>query len=110
MCLFEKLGFAVRTYDNLTEKAIYDILQHYANKCNTYGPKIDCFLCCVMSHGLENGIYDVEGHPVMVEKMKSYFYASNCPGLSGKPKLFFIAACQEKAKSSGYSDIIYFRL
>ena len=105
MCLFEKLGFAVKTYDNLTKKQIYEYLQLYANKCDDYEPIIDCFVCCVMSHGLENGIYDIEGCPVMVEKLKSFFYTSKCKGLRGKPKLFFIAACQEKVNCSGYSDI-----
>lgn len=53
----------------------------------------DCILIAVLSHGELGYIYarDVQ---YKLDSIWSYFTALNCPSLAGKPKLFFIQACQ----------------
>uniref|UniRef100_A0A8C4YZI4 Caspase-8-like n=1 Tax=Gadus morhua TaxID=8049 RepID=A0A8C4YZI4_GADMO len=56
--------------------------------------RMDCFACVVLSHGLEGGVYGVDGGVVRLEKLKRYVDGEQCSSLRGKPKLFFIQACQ----------------
>jgi len=57
-----------------------------------------CFVLCILSHGSENKVYGTDGSgasgAIDISDITSLFNASNCPGLAGKPKLFFIQACQ----------------
>ena len=56
------------------------------------------FVLCILSHGSENKVYGTDGYEssgaIDIREITSWFSASNCPGLAGKPKLFFIQACQ----------------
>ena len=65
--------------------------------CNVYFSTVgrmdhhdaDCFVLIILSHGVKEGVYGVDGviSPVqLIEPIKG----SNCPGLIGKPKLIFI--------------------
>ncbi|CAD6992395.1 caspase [Ceratitis capitata] len=53
----------------------------------------DCILVAVLSHGELGYIYakDVQ---YKLDQIWSYFTPQHCPTLAGKPKLFFIQACQ----------------
>lgn len=53
----------------------------------------DCILISILSHGELGYIYakDVQ---YKLDSIWNYFTANNCPSLAGKPKLFFIQACQ----------------
>lgn len=53
----------------------------------------DCILIAILSHGELGYIYAKDTH-YKLESIWSYFTASRCPSLAGKPKLFFIQACQ----------------
>lgn len=53
----------------------------------------DCFLMAVLSHG-ELGILYARDTPYKPECLWSPFTADKCPTLAGKPKMFFIQACQ----------------
>lgn len=55
---------------------------------------IDCLVCCVLSHGKEDGVYGVDGVAVPIKQLTQPFDGTKCPSLAGKPKLFFIQACQ----------------
>ncbi|CAL8257003.1 unnamed protein product [Arctogadus glacialis] len=55
---------------------------------------MDCVACVVLSHGQEGGVYGVDGGVVLLEKLKWYVNGEQCRSLIGKPKLFFIQACQ----------------
>ena len=57
----------------------------------------DLFVCCIMTHGDQNGLYLSDYNPrrrlgeqVRVERLLECFDARNCPALQHKPKLFFI--------------------
>ena len=54
----------------------------------------DSFICCILSHGDERGIFDTDGEVVSIEELASSFNGRNCPKLNGKPKIFFIQACR----------------
>ena len=68
----------------------------------------DSFVCCILSHGTDEGIEGVDGKYVTVHELAETLYPDNCGALNGKPKLFFIEACREKIQSDnkGANDTI----
>lgn len=56
----------------------------------------DCLVCCVLSHGREGCVYGVDGKTVNIRMLMEPFIGTKCPSMAGKPKLFFIQACQGK--------------
>jgi len=67
----------------------------------------DSFVLVILSHGNKDGVYGMDGvmcdEPakdvkksgfILLDDIMSLFDVSNCPSLSGKPKMFFIQACQ----------------
>ncbi|XP_046839958.1 caspase-3-like [Xenia sp. Carnegie-2017] len=63
--------------------------------------RYDGFVCFILSHGDENGIYGVDDEIISIQKIVSMF--RDCTGLAGKPKLFFVQACRGKNKDMGIS-------
>lgn len=61
----------------------------------------DCFVCCILSHGKKGIIYGVDGQEVPIRELTASFTAQNCISLAGKPKVFFIQACQGDAFHKG---------
>ncbi len=53
----------------------------------------DCFLVAVLSHG-EMGILYTKDTAYKPDRLWGNFNAEKCPTLAGKPKMFFIQACQ----------------
>lgn len=49
----------------------------------------DCFACVVLSHG-ESGYVYATDEIIPLSSIFEPFREKNCPGLQGKPKLFFI--------------------
>lgn len=56
--------------------------------------QMDCVVCCVLSHGVEGSVYGVDGSIIKINYLTDPFNGLKCPSLAGKPKLFFIQACQ----------------
>jgi len=65
----------------------------------------DAFVLVILSHGNKDGVYGTNGartngEPaedagfVLLDEITSFFDGSKCPSLGGKPKMFFIQACQ----------------
>ena len=54
----------------------------------------NCFAAAVLSHGKNGGPLGTDVKLLETEEIMTMFNGSNCSGLSGKPKLFFIQACQ----------------
>uniref|UniRef100_A0A4X1VA27 Caspase-8 n=1 Tax=Sus scrofa TaxID=9823 RepID=A0A4X1VA27_PIG len=88
---FSDLHFEVRPYKDVTAKEICDVLEYYRNL--DHNDK-DCFVCCILSHGDKGIIYGSDGREAPIYDLTSYFTGSKCPSLLGKPKIFFIQACQ----------------
>ncbi|XP_044526575.1 caspase-8-like [Gracilinanus agilis] len=96
--IFEELHFDIQPFQDLTAVEIRLVLKTFKDKNHE---SKDCFVCCLLSHGNRGTIYGTDGKEVPIWDLTSYFSGSNCPSLAGKPKVFFIQACQGKATQYG---------
>jgi caspase-like apoptosis-related cysteine protease len=92
------LDFEVRVFNDLTFKELDKVLEDCATKEDH--SDADCVLVSVLSHGEMNILYGSD-HGYKPERLWSYFTADKCPTLAGKPKLFFIQACQGDQLDAG---------
>ncbi|XP_052224166.1 caspase-6-like [Dreissena polymorpha] len=66
-----------------------------AHNTNRYNHKnYDCFVCCILTHGELNHLYGSDGQLIPLTDLTNNINVNRCPGLAGKPKLFFLQACQ----------------
>ncbi|XP_069839422.1 caspase-8-like isoform X1 [Dendropsophus ebraccatus] len=93
--VFSELGFKVRKEKDLEGNEIVQTTKSYREQNHEQN---DCFVCCVLSHGNRGLIYGTDGQSVPIKDLTSCFCSSQCSTLTGKPKLFFIQACQGKDK------------
>lgn len=57
--------------------------------------RTDCLVVVLMSHGTTEMIHAADNVPLHLDDdICALFNNENCPGLQGKPKLFFIQACR----------------
>ncbi|XP_027735920.1 caspase-8-like isoform X2 [Empidonax traillii] len=96
--VFSKLHFRIEEYKDLTADEIRRTVNIF--RCEDHEDK-DCFVCCVLSHGKKGIIYGVDGQEVAIRELTTSFTVQNCPSLAGKPKVFFIQACQGNAFHKG---------
>lgn len=96
--IFQKLHFIVRRHDNLKDDEIRARLADVSQEDHS---NYDCFVCCILSHGRLHEIYGTNCKPVGIAELTGKFRSRNCKGLAGKPKLFFIQACQGTEKQLG---------
>ncbi|XP_031561863.1 caspase-8-like [Actinia tenebrosa] len=89
--LWEKLHFEVVIKRNKTTSEMYEIAREFSAKDHS---SFDCFVCCLMSHGIHGGIYGIDSEVLELGQITSQFKGSACPSLLNKPKLFFIQACR----------------
>nr|XP_040056515.1 truncated caspase-10 isoform X1 [Gasterosteus aculeatus aculeatus] len=89
--VFAWLGFEVEVKHDCEGEQMLTALRELASR--NHG-QADCLVCCVLSHGDEGCVYGVDGHTVAIKELKEPFNGLNCASLAGKPKLFFIQACQ----------------
>ncbi|OWJ99925.1 CASP8, partial [Cervus elaphus hippelaphus] len=78
-------------YRDQTAEEIHKALEFYQKKDHR---NRDCFICCILSHGNRGIIYGTDGQEAPIYELTSYFTGLKCPSLVGKPKIFFIQACQ----------------
>jgi len=52
------------------------------------------FVMFLLSHGEDGHVYALNGEKISIQKIMNYFDGKQCPALLGKPKLFFVQACQ----------------
>lgn len=88
---FETLGFIVERCDNqdnseMMRKLMTVALEDHSN--------YDCFVCCILSHGERDCVYGSNGIAEKISSLMRNLQACSCPSLAGKPKLFFVQACQ----------------
>lgn len=92
-----QLDFDVEVHDDLPFREIERILE--SASMEDHGQE-DCILVSVLSHG-ELGILYASDQPYKPDRLWSHFTADKCPSLAGKPKLFFIQACQGDSLDHG---------
>ncbi len=61
----------------------------------------DAFICCILTHGKLNEVYGSDGLSIPIQELTGLFNGFKCHTLIGKPKLFFIQACQGNVKQPG---------
>ncbi|NXX81167.1 CASP8 protein, partial [Urocolius indicus] len=89
--VFNWLQFETVEHMDLEAEQMYAKVKEYSKKDHS---NMDCFVCFILSHGKKDKIIGVDGELVNIKDLLSFFSGSNCPSLAGKPKLFFIQACQ----------------
>ncbi|XP_063074169.1 caspase-10-like [Engraulis encrasicolus] len=87
--VFTWLGFTVESHKNKTVDEMKRVLQDCSKRAGG-----DCFICCVLSHGGSKGVSGCDDEVLPMEEILKPFRGHVCPGLVGKPKLFFIQACR----------------
>jgi hypothetical protein len=91
--LFSDLGFDVKPHQNLTGKQISNTVESYGDEQHR-----GAFFLVISSHGTSINnrpvVAGTDGTLVVVSELESFFYASNCKSLHGKPKIFLIDACR----------------
>lgn len=96
-CRFKDLGFDTEVFQDFKVKQVIDKLEE-AGKQNHNDES--CFVCCILSHGEFGFLYASDGkYPT--EKVFAPFRGDVCTSLVGKPKMFFIQACQGDKLDSG---------
>ncbi|NXB10503.1 CASP8 protein, partial [Cnemophilus loriae] len=96
--VFSKLHFRIEEYRDLTAEEIRKTVNIFRSE--DHDDK-DCFVCCILSHGKKGIIYGVDGQEVPIWELTTSFTVQNCNSLAGKPKVFFIQACQGDAFHKG---------
>ncbi|NWZ33118.1 CASP8 protein, partial [Brachypodius atriceps] len=109
--VFKWLQFETVEYMNLEGTEMYNTVKEYSRKDHR---NMDCFVCFIFSHGEKDKIKGVDDECVNIEDLVNCFTGINCPSLAGKPKVFFIQACQGivrhrpvkvEADSSGHFEV-----
>lgn len=88
--IFGKLGFDVFERKDMSISGIRGCLKDVAMLDHSQN---DCFVCIVLTHGDHGNLYAYDGR-YAIDHLFSNFLGDRCPSLVGKPKLFFIQACQ----------------
>ncbi|XP_063697621.1 caspase-like [Culicoides brevitarsis] len=87
---FQRLDFTVCVFNDLKYREILREIEAVSRLDHSDN---DCIAICILSHGELGYIYARDGQ-YKLESIWTYFTADRCPTLAGKPKLFFIQACQ----------------
>ncbi|XP_054888684.1 caspase-8 [Poeciliopsis prolifica] len=93
--LFKRFGFVPVLHKDLTAKKITETLNKLSQRDFS---KEDALVVCVLSHGEKGAIIGTDEKEVTLEQIFEPF--KNVSSLFGKPKLFFIQACQNEVPSA----------
>lgn len=88
--LFRAMSFEVHEFTNKTAKEIRYTLDYYSKLDHSNN---DAFACCILTHGEHGQLWGTD-HRFPVDMLFNYFLGDACTTLVGKPKMFFIQACQ----------------
>ncbi|KFM82851.1 Caspase-1, partial [Stegodyphus mimosarum] len=98
-CCFRKMGFDVALFRDLPAGEVLKEIYKVAEEDHS---KNSCFVCCVLSHGESGKLYGSDAK-YKTEDLFAPFRSDICPTLTGKPKIFFISACQGNKFDYGVS-------
>nr|ADB80146.1 caspase-8-like protein [Mytilus californianus] len=97
--IWRKLDFEVRSYNDVDSTRMTQIMVETAFEDHS---KYDCLVVSILTHGVLGHVYGADGRIVRISQLTSCFSGRRCPSLAGKPKLFFIQACQGREKQEGH--------
>ncbi|KAK0134537.1 Caspase-8 [Merluccius polli] len=89
--VFGKLGFQVEVHSDLTAGRMRSVLNELGKRSFTTA---DVLVVCVLSHGDKECVFGTDGKEVTLSDLRGPFTSERAPTLAGKPKLFFVQACQ----------------
>ncbi|KAM9804440.1 caspase-8 [Neosynchiropus ocellatus] len=89
--VFAWLNFEVKVHRDCDRNAILSIIKETAAEDHS---QMDSLVCMIFSHGDEGRVFGVDGEGIRFQELTAPFTGSKCPSLAGKPKMFFIQACQ----------------
>ncbi|EDW16773.1 caspase [Drosophila mojavensis] len=95
--VLKQLDFDVSVYKDYRYQEIMSTIKYAASQDHTHN---DCILVAILSHG-EMGYIYAKDTQYKLDNIWSHFTANHCPTLAGKPKLFFIQACQGDRLDTG---------
>ncbi|XP_049630877.1 caspase-2 [Suncus etruscus] len=90
--LFKLLGYTVHVLLDQTAQEMQEKLQNFARL--PAHRLTDSCIVALLSHGVEGGVYGVDGKLLQLHEVFRLFDNANCPSLQNKPKMFFIQACR----------------
>ncbi|XP_041752486.2 caspase-8 [Coregonus clupeaformis] len=96
--VFSNLGFKVEVGSDMTKKTMLEAVQELGMRSHL---QADALVVCVLSHGEKGCVFGTDGEEVPIRSLTQPFTSEQCPSLVGKPKLFFIQACQGKGFQRG---------
>ncbi|XP_054887283.1 caspase-8 [Poeciliopsis prolifica] len=96
--VFEWLGYEVEIHENCKAANIEELFERISKQNHSQN---DSLVVCILSHGQEGKVYGVDGKPVLIRKLTELIDGWNCRTLIGKPKMFFIQACQGEMPQYG---------
>ncbi|XP_069839431.1 caspase-8-like [Dendropsophus ebraccatus] len=97
--VFTWLGLDVEIRSDMSAQEIRDCVKEFQNRDHT---ERDCFVCCILTHGKSGAVYGTDNEVIDLNEVVSYFSPKHCLTLIGKPKLFFIQACQGRGYQSAH--------
>ncbi|XP_075687330.1 caspase-3-like [Rhinoderma darwinii] len=100
--IFSSRGYNVKQHNDLTGEEMLNIMKLYAGEDHT---EKDSLVCFVLSHGNKGTVCGTDGKDVSVKDLTDCFNGRNCSSLIGKPKVFFIQACQGDQSDEGVSYV-----
>ncbi|GAB1610140.1 caspase-7-like [Argonauta hians] len=87
----KSLHFKVISRKDLTVK---DMIQIFSDISQMTHEKNNCFVCVILSHGEDDNVIYGTDDKIKLDNLIEMVLPDRCPGLIGKPKLFFIQACR----------------
>ncbi|XP_047669285.1 caspase-8 isoform X2 [Tachysurus fulvidraco] len=87
--VFQRMHFKVEERRDLLSSDMLETVKEFSERDHS---KMDAFVCCILSHGEKGTVLGTDGIPVPIRDLTKPFAC--CKMLTGKPKLFFIQACQ----------------
>ncbi|KAI5613565.1 caspase-8 [Silurus asotus] len=87
--VFTRMHFIVKEKRDQKSSDMLEVVKNFSSMDHS---RMDAFVCCILSHGQKGTVLGVDGVPVQIREITQQF--AQCPTLMGKPKLFFIQACQ----------------
>ena len=96
--MFEGLKFTVQCHNDVSAADMTRLIHDMARLDHS---DYDCFACCILTHGRLGEVFGSDGVSVEIRDLTAALKPSSCPSLAGKPKLFFMQACQGKKTQVG---------
>ncbi|KAL8202711.1 UNVERIFIED_CONTAM: Caspase-2 [Gekko kuhli] len=101
--LFEYLGYQVFVRHDQTAQEMQEELEKFSK--NPAHREVDSCIVSLLSHGIEGGIYGVDGKLLQLPEIFRLFDNANCPRLQNKPKMFFIQACRGASSANLHGSL-----